>query len=99
MARTALGPIHVAGRVAAGVFGSYAFSWGFAAAGTAALVGLGAGYEDAQTAVLMLAFLVFLGLFLWSFAAASLARVWSVLGVGAAVLFFTAWVIQRTMLS
>ncbi|MEZ5704884.1 MAG: iron uptake protein [Burkholderiaceae bacterium] len=99
MAKTALNPVHVAGRVVAGVFGSYAFSWGFTAASIAALVGLGAGYEDAEMAVLMLAFLVFLGLFLWSFAAASLARVWAVLGMGTVLLFAAAWVIQRAILS
>jgi hypothetical protein len=49
--------------------------------------------------VLMLAFLVFLGLFLWSFAAASIARVWAVLAGGAALLFATAWALQRAILS
>lgn len=55
MARHALTPAHIASRIAVGV---------------AALVGLGVDYEDAEMGVLMLAFLVFLGLFLWSFAAA-----------------------------
>jgi hypothetical protein len=89
----------VTARVTAGVFGAYAFTWGFAAAGVAALVGLGVGYHDAEMGVLMLAFLIFLGLFLWSFAAASIVRVWAVLGVGAALLFTAAWAIQRAILS
>lgn len=86
-------------RVTAGVFGSYAFTWGFAAAGIAALVGLGVDYHDAEMGVLMLAFLVFLGLFLWSFAAASLLRLWAVLAGGAALQFTAAWAIQRAVLS
>ena len=89
----------VTARVTAGVFGAYAFTWGFAAAGVAALVGLGVEYHDAEMGVLMLAFLIFLGLFLWSFAAASIVRVWAVLGVGAALLFTAAWAIQRAILS
>lgn len=99
MARHTLTPAHIAGRITAGVFGSYAFTWGFAAAGVAALVGLGVAYHDAEMGVLMLAFLVFLGLFLWSFAAASLVRVWVVLAGGAALLFTLAWVIQRAILA
>lgn len=89
----------VTARVTAGIFGAYAFTWGFAAAGVAALVGLGVEYHDAEMGVLMLAFLVFLGLFLWSFAAASIARVWAVLAGGAAVLFTAAWALQRAILS
>lgn len=89
----------ITARVAAGIFGSYAFTWGFAAVGVAALVGLGAEYHDAEMGVLMFAFLVFLGLFLWSFTAASIARVWAVLAGGAALQFTAAWAIQRTILA
>lgn len=99
MARHALTPAHIVARVTAGIFGSYTFTWGFAAAGVAALVGLGVEYHDAEMGVLMLAFLVFLGLFLWSFAAASIARVWAVLAGGAALMFTAAWAIQRAVLS
>ena len=89
----------VSARVAAAVFGAYAFSWGFAAAGVAALVGLGVDYHDAEMALLMLAWLVFLGLFLWSFAAASVVRVGTVLAGGAALQFTAAWAIQRALLA
>ncbi|NWF46856.1 iron uptake protein [Hydrogenophaga sp. D2P1] len=89
----------ITARVAAGVFGGYAFTWGFAAAGVAALVGLGVEYHDAETGVLMLAFLLFLGLFLWSFTATSLLHVWTVLAGGAALLFTAAWAIQRAILA
>jgi hypothetical protein len=99
MAKHAAHPVHVVARVVAGIFGSYAFTWGLAAAGVAALVGLGVDYHDAEAGVLMLALLVFLGLFIWSFAANSLWRVWAVLAGGAALWFTAAWAIQRAILS
>lgn len=99
MAATTLRWPAIAARVLAGVFGSYAFTWGFAAAGVAALVGLGVEYHDAEMGVLMLAFLVFLGLFLWTFAARSLLRVWLVLLGGSALLFTAAWAIQGAILA
>lgn len=89
----------VIARVVAGIFGSYAFTWGFSAAGVAALVGLGVGYHDAEIGVLMGAFLLFLGLFLWSFVARRLLLVWLVLVTGSALLFTAAWAIQRTLLA
>ena len=89
----------ITARVLAGVLGSYAFTWGFAGAGIAALVGLGVGYHDAEMGVLMLAFFVFLALFLWAFAARSLLRVWLTLMGGTAALFALAWAIQRALLA
>lgn len=89
----------VTARVTAGIVGSYAFTWGFAAAGVAALVALGVDFHDAEMGVHMLSFLMFLGLFLWSFAAARIARVWAVLAGGSALMFTAAWAIQRAILS
>lgn len=71
-------------RIAAALFGGYAFTWGFAALGIAGLVALGVEFHEAETGVLMLTFLVFLCMFLWSFAARSLVRVWAVLAGGGA---------------
>jgi hypothetical protein len=99
MRHTTLHRAATVGRVLAGIFGAYAFAWGFAAAGVAALVGLGAEFHDAEMGVLMLAFLLFLCMFLWSFAAASLVRVWAVLAGGAALQFAAAWAIQRAILA
>jgi hypothetical protein len=42
-------------------------------------VALGVDFHEAETGVLMLAFLVFLYMFLWAFVAKSLVRVWAVL--------------------
>lgn len=89
----------VTARVAAGIFGAYAFTWALTAAGVAALVGLGVPYHDAEMGVIMMAFLVFLGLFLWSFIATRIAHVWAVLVSGASLLLTAAWGIQRALLS
>jgi hypothetical protein len=85
-------------RIAAALFGGYAFTWGFTALGIASLVALGIDFHEAETGVLMLAFLVFLGVFLWTFATASLLRVWAVLAGGAAAMLGAAWALQHVLL-
>lgn len=89
----------LASRVAAALLGGYAFSWGLAMLGIAVLVALGVDFHEAETALLLLAFPAFLLLFLWAFAAASLARVWAVLGGGAVLMSAAAWGLQRSLLS
>ena len=85
-------------RVAAAVFGGYAFTWGFSAIGITFLVAMGIGFHEAETAVLMLAFLVFLAAFLWAFAAATVKKVWIVLMTGAAGMSGAAWLLQHSIL-
>lgn len=87
-----------ASRIAAALFGGYAFTWGFTVLGIAGLVALGVDFHEAETGVLLLAFLVFLGMFLWAFAASSLLRVWAVLAGGGAAMTVLAWALQRTLL-
>ena len=48
---------------------------------------------------MLLAFLIFLPLFLWAFAAASLARVWEVLGGGAMLMTAAAWGLLRVLVT
>lgn len=85
-------------RIAAAVFGGYAFTWGFTAFGIAGLVALGVDFHEAETGVLMLAFLVFLIAFLWAFVISSVTRVWAVLAGGAAVMLGLACALQRALL-
>ncbi|MGY4830528.1 iron uptake protein [Sphaerotilaceae bacterium SBD11-9] len=87
----------VLGRVIAGLVGGWGFTWGFVTLGITALVAAGLPYGDARTLLYLLAFLVFLGLFLWAFAAASLARVWGVLAGGGAAMTLAAWLLARTL--
>lgn len=86
-------------RIAAALLGGYAFTWGFASLSIAGLAALGVDFHEAETGVLMLAFLVFLCVFLWSFAHRSVAMLWAVLGGGGAAMTLAAWAIQQNMLS
>lgn len=86
-------------RITAALLGGYAFVWGFSSLGIAGLAALGVDFHEAETGVLMLAFLVFLSVFLWAFASSSVARVWAVLAGGGAVMTLSAWLIQQNMLS
>jgi hypothetical protein len=81
--------------VAASVLGGYAFVWGFVSAGVALLARAGMPYGEAQTALYLLAFLLYLACFCWAVAAASLTRVWSVLAGGGAGLTLLAWLLAR----
>lgn len=88
----------IIGRIGAGILGGYAFTWGFSGLGIVVLVALGVSFHEAETAVLLLAFLVFLGAFLWAFAAASMVRVWALLIVGATLMTAATWALQRSLL-
>lgn len=91
-------PFNIVSRIAASLLGSYAFTWGFTVLGIAGLVALGAGFHEAESGMYMLALLVFLVMFLWTFAVASLIRVWAVLAGGGAAMTAAAWMLQRTLL-
>lgn len=89
-------PLHITSRVAAGLLGSYAFVWAGTTLGIALLLAAGMAYGEARTLVYLFAFLVFLTGFCWAFAAASLVRVWTVLGGGAAAMTAAAWLLSQS---
>ncbi len=86
---------HVVSRVLASLVGGYAFVWGFTTLTTVAGVLAGMAYEGAQTLAYLVAFLVYLGCFLWAFAASNLFGVWLTLGGGGAALTGAAWLLAR----
>lgn len=90
-------PLHVASRVVASLLGSYAFVWGLGACGIALGVAVGVPYEEAQTALYLLAFLLYLVAFCWALCAKSLRRVWLVLAGGGASLTALAWFVGRAL--
>lgn len=90
--------LSIINRIAAALIGGYAFTWGFAALGIAGLVALGVDFHEAEMAVLLLAFLVFLALFLWVFATNRVARAWVLLGGGAVLMITAALALQRALL-
>ncbi|MBK8162363.1 MAG: iron uptake protein [Gammaproteobacteria bacterium] len=85
-------------RIAASLLGGYVFTWGFAAMGIALLPAFGVSFNDAYSLTMMLAFLVFLTVFCWSFAAEGIVQVWALLtGVGA-LMTGSAWTISRFLI-
>ena len=91
--------LQIINRVAASLLGGYAFTWGFSTLGIAAMVGFGMSFHDAEHSAQLLAFLVFLTVFLWAIAAANLARVWIILAGGGTAMTTAAWALQQTILS
>lgn len=85
-------------RIAAGMLGGYAFTWGFIALVIASLFAAGLDFHDAETLGTILGFLMFLAVFLWAFAARNVLRVWSVLAGGGAFMAGGAWLVQRALL-
>jgi hypothetical protein len=84
-------------RSLAATVGGYAFTWGITTLGITGLVALGKAYDQAHTTLMLLAFLIFLGVFLWAFAAKSLIRMWAVLAGGGALMTAAAWALQRLL--
>jgi hypothetical protein len=97
MAASSLSRLHIASRIAAGVLGSYAFTWGFIALGIGLLFAAGMPFHDAESLSYILAFIVFLAAFLWAFAARSLARVWLVLAGGGVLMTGAASLVQHAL--
>ena len=87
----------IVARIAASIFGGYAFTWGFVSLGIVLPVMAGMPYGEAQTAML-LAFLVLLAVFCWSYAAASVSRLWFVLAGGDGLMTASAWLVSRALL-
>lgn len=86
-------------RLMAAILGGYAFTWGLTAFGITALVAMGVDFHEAETGLSLIAFLVYLGLFLWTFATASMTRVWLVLAGGAVLMQLAATLIQSSLVS
>ncbi len=83
----------ITSRVAASLLGGYAFTWGFTVLGVALLAAVGMTYHEAQTLIYLLAFLLFLVVFCWAFAAARVWTVWVVLAGGGAAMTVMAWLL------
>jgi hypothetical protein len=90
-------PAQVVSRIAASLVGGYAFTWGFTVLSMTLLMTVGVSYHQAQTLMYLLAFLVFLVVFCWAFAAARVTKVWGVLGGGGAAMTGVAWMLTRTL--
>ena len=90
-------PAALFSRVTASLVGGYVFVWGFTALCTTVGVAMGMPYVDGLTLAYLLAFLVFLAVFCWAFAARRLAWLWSVLVGGGAAMTALAWLLSRSL--
>jgi hypothetical protein len=91
------GAVQILARIVAGLGGGWVFTWGVVTLGISGGVAAGVEYDDVRTLMYLLAFLVFLGAFLWAFAAKSVLRVLLVLAGGGAVMTGAAWLITRSL--
>jgi hypothetical protein len=91
--------LSVINRITAAILGGYAFTWGFCALSIAGLVALGVSFHAAETGSMLVAFLLFLGLFLWTFAAQNMAKIWLVLAGGAVAMISLSLVLQRALVA
>lgn len=82
----------------AALFGGYLFTWGVTTLGVTVLVALGVAFHEAETSLLLLAFLILLAVFLWAFST-SLLRAVTVLGGGAVFMTAVALGLQQFLLS
>ena len=73
-------------RIAAAVLGGYVFVWGLVALSISGLAVFGMDYDQACMLAMLLAFLVYLVVFIWAFAARRLGLVWLVLLCGGAAM-------------
>jgi hypothetical protein len=94
-----LSPAVVVARIAAAVLGGYAFCWGFIALGVAGLFALGMPFHDAEQLASILAFLLYLVIFLWAFATPRLLRAWALLLGGGGLMAGLASVLQQLLIS
>lgn len=98
MATSAVSRLNIASRIAAGVLGGYAFTWGFIALLVGTMFAAQMEFHDAEALGYILGFIVFLVVFLWAFVAASIGRVWVVLAGGGALMTGAAWLVQRALI-
>ena len=89
----------ISSRVTAALVGGYAFAWGFTSLVVALNLAIGGDYDEGLVLAYLLAFVVYLIVLLWAFAAASLTRVWLVLGGGAAAMVGAAWGLTHLLAS
>jgi len=98
MTASNVSPSRVAWRIAAGMLGGYAFTWGFIALSITLLFAARLEFHDAEVLGSIIGFILFLVAFLWAFAAASVTRVWVVLAGGGALMAGAASLVQRAVL-
>ena len=89
---------HIISRIAAAILGGYAFVWGFIALGLSGLYALGMPFHDSEALSNILGFLLYLIIFLWTFATANVNRAWLILVGGGLLMTGAGALIQQSLL-
>ena len=92
-------PLQLLSRIGAAILGGYAFCWGLIAIAHSGLYALGMSFHDAEHVSAILGVLLFLVVFLWTFAARRVGLCWAVLLIGGGVMSGAAALIQRALLA
>ncbi|ANH70433.1 hypothetical protein [Mitsuaria sp. 7] len=92
-------PFPLLSRIGAAILGGYAFCWGFIAFAHSGLYALGMSFHDAEHLSAILGLLLFLTVFLWTFAARRVGVCWAVLLASGGVMTGAAALIQRALLA
>lgn len=92
-------PLALISRIGAAILGGYAFCWGFIAIAHSGLYALGMPFHDAEHLSAILGLLLFLVVFLWTFAARRVGVSWAILLTGGGVMTGAAALIQRALLA
>ena len=87
----------VVARVTASLLGSYVLVWGFVSLGIPLGVAGGMTYEDSQTLLFLLAFLLFVACFCWAYTAESALRVWLCFLGGGSLMTLMGWLFARKL--
>ena len=84
-------PIDIANRLAVALLGGYIFTWGLVSFGMAGLAVLGVDFHNAEITMLILAFFIYLVVFLLAFYFKNLLKLWLVFGLGGGLMMLIAW--------
>jgi len=97
--RVDVSALQIFSRIAAGFVGGYFFVWGCITLGISLGMVMGMDYQQAQTLMFLLAFIIYLITFCWTFAAKNIVVVWTVLLGGGITMSLLGWWLGNYVLS
>lgn len=93
-----LRPIDISNRFTAALLGGYFFTWGVVSFGMVTLTMIGVDFHHAEITMLLLAFLIYLVVFVLAFYYKSLLKIWLVFVFGGGLMMLIAWLSQSWIL-
>lgn len=90
--------IDISNRLAAALLGGYFFTWGMVSFGMVGLTLLGVDFHNAEITMLLLAFFIYLAVFLLAFYYKSVTKLWLVFVISGGLMMLLAWLSQAWFL-